>query len=254
MPPDAGARLRGVFVTGTDTEVGKTVVASAIAATLAADGERVSVFKPAVTGLNELDGLASDHERLRGSARSTQREWEIAPYRFGPPVSPHLAAASVGERVDPYRLLAAARRAARAGDVLVAEGVGGLLVPLSGTYLVRDLAADLGMPVVIAARPGLGTINHTLMTVECARRVGLEVAAVVLTPWPAVPGDMQRSNRETIARLGKVEVETLPMLALRNIAPQRNLPVSHWLGPAAEVAAISVVEQQETPPPRRVAA
>jgi dethiobiotin synthetase len=138
--------------------------------------------------------------------------------------------------------------------VLVAEGVGGLLVPLSGTYLVRDLVSDLGMPVVIAARPGLGTINHTLMTIECARRDGLEVAAVVLTPWPAVPGVMERSNRETIARLGKVEVETLPMLALRNIGPQRNLPVARWLAGRREVAALSVVEQQETLPPRRAAA
>jgi dethiobiotin synthetase len=108
---------------------------------------------------------------------------------------------------------------------------------------------------VIAARPGLGTINHTLMTVECARRVGLEVAAVVLTPWPAVPGDIEHSNRETIARLGKVEVETLPMLALRQIGPQRDLPVGRWLtSPSEEVAPISVVKQQESLPPRRAAA
>ena len=229
MRPRRARPPRGVFVTGTDTEVGKTVVASAIAATLAAAGERVSVFKPAVTGLDETDGPAADHERLRAAARSSQPAWDVAPYRLGPPVSPHLAAAAAGERVDPYRLLAAARRAACAGDVLVAEGVGGLLVPLSGTYLVRDLAADLGMPVVIAARPGLGTINHTLMTVECARQAGLQVAAVVLTPWPAVPGAMERSNRETIARLGRVEVETLPMLAVRKIGPQRALPIAQWL-------------------------
>ena len=135
--------------------------------------------------------------------------------------------------MDPHRLLAAARRAAGAGDVLVAEGVGGLLVPLSGSYLVRDLAADLGMPVVIAARPGLGTISHTLMTIECARLAGLEVAGVVLTPWPAQPGEMERSNRETIARLGDVEVETLPALAVRSIGPQRHLPLERWLGPHA---------------------
>jgi dethiobiotin synthetase len=225
------APSRGVFVTGTDTDVGKTVVASAIAATLRARGERVSVFKPAVTGLDELAGLPPDHDRLRAAARSAQAAWEIAPYRFGPAVSPHLAAASVGERVDPYRLLAAARRAARAGDVVVAEGVGGLLAPLSGSYLVRDLAADLRMSVVIVARPGLGTINHTLMTIECARAVALDVASVVITPWPAMAGEMERSNRETIARLGGVEVETLPMLAVRSIGPQRDLPVERWVTP-----------------------
>jgi dethiobiotin synthetase len=197
----------------------------------------VAVFKPVVTGLDELGGLEPDHERLRAAARSSQRPWDVAPYRFGPPVSPHLAAAQAGERVDPYRLLAAARRAARAGDVLVAEGVGGLLVPLSGRYLVRDLAADLGMPVVIAARPGLGTISHTLMTVESARAAGLVVRAVVLTPWPARPSEMERSNRETIARLGGVEVETLPTLAVRSIGPQPRLPVDGWLDAKSPPAA-----------------
>lgn len=248
MPRRVGHAPRGLFVTGTDTEVGKTVVASAIAATLAALGERVSVFKPAVTGLDEPGGMGADHDRLRAAARSSQPPSEIAPYRFGPAVSPHLAAAAAGERIDPYRLLAAARRAAGAGDVLIAEGVGGLLVPLSGDYLVRDLAADLGMPVVIAARPGLGTISHTLMTLECARAAGVEVAGVVLTPWPAQPGHMERSNRETIARLGDVEVETLPALALRKIGPQRHLPLGRWLGvePRTDVAAISALRGQET--------
>ncbi len=233
MPPSTGHPPRGLFVTGTDTEVGKTVVASAIAATLAAQGERVSVFKPAITGLDELDGMGADHDRLRAAARSSQPPAEIAPYCFGPAVSPHLAAAAAGAHVDPERLLAAARRAADAGDLLVAEGVGGLLVPLSGGYLVRDLAADLGMPVVIAARPGLGTISHTLMTIECARSADLEIAGVVLTPWPAQPGELERSNRETIAGLGHVEVETLPALALRAIGPQRHLPLERWLQPPA---------------------
>ena len=244
----------GVFVAGTDTEVGKTVVASAVAATLAAHGRCVSVFKPVVTGLDALGGLAPDHERLRAAARSSQEPWDIAPYRFGPPVSPHLAAAATGERIDPYRLLAAARRAAAAGDVLVAEGVGGLLVPLSGSYLVRDFAADLGLPVVIAARPGLGTISHTLMTLEAARTVGLRVAAVVLTPWPARPSEMERSNRETIARLGRVAVETLPMLAVRSIGPHPSLPVERWAGLRPAVAAVSAPQGHETQAPRRVAA
>jgi len=110
MPHRVAASLRGLFVTGTDTEVGKTVVASAVAATLRAVGERVSVFKPAVTGLDDLDGLEADHDRLRAAAGSRQPPWEVAPYRFGPPVSPHLAAASAGvAAADLYpRLLAGA--------------------------------------------------------------------------------------------------------------------------------------------------
>jgi dethiobiotin synthetase len=202
----------GVFVTGTGTEVGKTVVAAALARALAASGKRVAVFKPAVTGLNE--GGESDHELLRRAAGSGQSDEEIAPYRYGPPMSPHLAAELADEEIEPGRLLAAARAAAASAGTLVCEGVGGLLVPLSPRYLVRDLAADLALPLVIAASPGLGTINHTLLTIEAARAAGLEVAAVVLTPWPAEPALIGESNRETIAALGEVRVETLPALDL----------------------------------------
>ncbi|MGA8746640.1 MAG: dethiobiotin synthase, partial [Solirubrobacterales bacterium] len=104
--------------------------------------------------------------------------------------------------------------AASGADALVCEGVGGLLVPLTAGYLVRDLAIDLALPLVIAARPGLGTINHTLLTIEAARGGGLELAAVVLTPWPERPSSVELSNLETIASLGEVRVDTLAPLDL----------------------------------------
>jgi dethiobiotin synthetase len=204
--------IPGVFVTGTGTEVGKTVVAAAIARTLATEGRRVAVFKPAVTGLEE-EG-ETDHALLRRASGSGQRDEEIAPYRFDPPASPHLAAALAGEEIDPQCLRESARAAAAGGDAIVCEGVGGLLVPLSPTYLVRDLAADLGYPLVIVASPGLGTINHTLLTVEAARSADLEIAAIVLNPWPQEPTEIEASNRETIATLAGAEVLTLPSLDL----------------------------------------
>src|SRR5215218_11517263 len=139
----------GVFVTGTGTEVGKTVVAAAIAHTLAAEGKRVAVFKPAVTGLDEE--VETDHALLRRASGSSQSDEEIAPYRYGPPASPHLAAAMAGEEIDPERLREAARVAADSAELLVCEGVGGLLVPLAPGYLVRDLAVELGYPLAIAA-------------------------------------------------------------------------------------------------------
>jgi dethiobiotin synthetase len=206
--------VEGVFVTGTGTEVGKTVVAAAIAHTLADAGGRVAVFKPAVTGLE--DPGEPDHALLRRAAGSEQTDEQIAPYRYGPPASPHLAAEIAGEGIDPARLLVAAREAAGGADALVCEGVGGLLVPLTEAYLVRDLARDLGLPLIVAASPGLGTINHTLLTVEVARAAGLDVAGVVLTPWPDAPGRIESSNRETIASLASVRVETLPRLDLRD--------------------------------------
>jgi dethiobiotin synthetase len=203
---------QGIFVTGTGTEVGKTVVAATIAHTLAGEGKKVAVFKPAVTGLDE--GVETDHALLRRVSGSDQGDPEIAPYRYGPPASPHLAAKLAGEEIEPVRLREVAAAAAEGADAIVCEGVGGLLVPLSPTYLVRDLAADLGYPLVVVASPGLGTINHTLLTVEAARAAGLQVSAIVLNPWPDEPTEIERSNRETIAALADLPVHILPQLDL----------------------------------------
>lgn len=205
----------GIFVTGTGTEVGKTVVAAVVARTLAAEGKRVAVFKPAVTGLEE-EGEA-DHALLRRASGSEQSDEEIAPYRYDPPASPHLAAQLAAEEIEPERLREAARAAAGGAEAIVCEGVGGLLVPLSPSYLVRDLAADLDYPLAIVASPGLGTINHTLLTVEAARSAGLEVAAIVLNPWPVEPTAIERSNRETIAALSGVPVLVLPQIDLQRL-------------------------------------
>ena len=204
--------MQGVFVTGTGTEVGKTAVAAAIARSHRAGGQRVAVFKPAVSGLEE--GTEPDHALLRRAAGSSQSDDEIAPYRYGPPVSPHLGAELAGETIERERLLRAAHAAGDGADFLVCEGVGGLLVPLTLGYLLGDFMRDLALPVVIAASPGLGTINHTLMTVECARAVSLEVSAVVLTPWPSEPSVVEASNREAIEDLGQVRVEVMPRIDL----------------------------------------
>lgn len=219
--------MRGVFVTGTGTEVGKSVVAAAICAALAARGERVAAFKPVVTGLDEEPGeFGRDHELLASVASAGQSPEDVAPYRFGPPVSPHLAAELTGMTIEPAELV----EAARAHDLVVCEGVGGLLVPITPGYLVRDLAVDLGLPVLIAARPGLGTINHTLMTLEAARAGGLGVAAVVMTPWPGEPTAMERSNRATVERMGDVRVHGLPHTTRARLAEAAaSLPVEDWL-------------------------
>ena len=223
--------MRGVFVTGTDTEVGKSVVAASICAALAARGERVAAFKPVVTGLDEEAGeFGRDHELLAGAASAGQTPADVTPHVFGPAVSPHLAAELAGITLEPRELVEAARGQAGDETVLVCEGVGGLLVPITPGYLVRDLAIDLALPVIIAARPGLGTINHTLLTVDAARAGGLTVAAVVMTPWPDEPTPMERSNRDTIARLGDVSVAGLPHTTRAELADAgASLPVEDWL-------------------------
>jgi dethiobiotin synthetase len=207
--------MRGVFVTGTDTGVGKTYLAAAMVAALRAQGLRVAACKPVLTGLD--DPGPHDHEVLGGATVVAS---------FGPPVSPHLAAELAGTPLDPAAIVEAVRGAGEGADAVVVEGVGGLLVPLTGSYDVRDLARDLGLPLVVAARPALGTINHTLLTLEAARTGALDVRAVVLTPWPAEPSVMERSNLETIGRAA-------PAFTLADGGDALALPVRAWLGDAA---------------------
>lgn len=209
-PPDRG--VRGLFVTGTGTGVGKTILSAALLATMQAAGESARAYKPVLTGLDEQPAgtWPPDHELLALTAG--MKPEEVAPLRYGPAVSPHLAAAIRGESIDPASLVEQARALAEDGTLIV-EGVGGLLVPLSESFTVGDLAVELGMPVVVAAYPGLGTINHTLLTLQAARAARLCVAAVVLTPWPSQPSPIELSNRETIAAMGEVEVETLAAVA-----------------------------------------
>jgi dethiobiotin synthetase len=210
--------LRGLFVTGTDTGVGKTVLSAALLAAIRADGQPVMAHKPAVSGLDEQpgrdgeDAWPPDHELL-GAAADMSPE-EVAPLRYGPAVSPQLAAQMAGEPLERGRVLDACEAALRGAELergtLILEGAGGLLSPLAEELTVCDLAVALRLPLLIAARPGLGTINHTLLTLQAARAHGLQVRAIVITPWPEQPSQLQRSNLETIRRLGCVEVATLP--------------------------------------------
>jgi dethiobiotin synthetase len=222
--------VRGVFVAGTGTGVGKSILAATICAGLAARGERVAAFKPVVTGLDEEpEEFPRDHELLASVANVGQTPEDVSPQRFGPPVSPHYAAELAGVAIEPPDLVSHARAQAERADALVAEGVGGLLVPLTPGYLIRDLALDLELPLVIAARPGLGTINHTLLTLEAARTAGLKPVGVVMTPWPE-GDDMARSNRETVERIGDVKVSVLPPAARDTLATLGGrLPLGDWL-------------------------
>jgi dethiobiotin synthetase len=191
----------------------------------------VAAFKPAVTGLDDDPGeWGHDHELLASVANCGQSPEDVAPYRFGPPLAPHLAAAQAGTEIDAGRLRAAAEEASDGADALVVEGVGGLMVPLTPSYLVRDLAGELGLPVLIAARTGLGTINHSLLTIQGARDAALSVAGVVMTPWQADPEPIELSNRETVERLGETTVTGLGPATPGDLAAAgASLPLDAWL-------------------------
>jgi dethiobiotin synthetase len=227
--------LRGLFVTGTGTGVGKSVVTGAIVAALRARGVPVAPRKPVLTGLDDpVDpDWPPDHELLARAAACDPAEVVVRTY--GPAVSPHLAASLAGQSLDRSELVTALLRVDD-DRALIVEGVGGLLVPLSESgFSVRDLAVDLDLPVVVAAAPGLGTINHTLLTLESARAAGLDVVGVVLTPWPVDPGQIEISNRETISALGQVPVSVLGPVTRADpsllAAAGAGLPLAEWLGP-----------------------
>jgi dethiobiotin synthetase len=224
--------VHGLFVTGTGTGVGKTIVSAALLAALRAAGEPVFAHKPVVTGLDETSGpWPADHELL--ALVAGMKPDEVAPLRYGPAVSPHLAGALADERLDSAQLIANARAAGERSGTLIVEGVGGLLVPLCDDFTVSDLAVELGLPLLIAAQPGLGTINHTLLTLHAARTAGLDVLAVVLTPWSDRPSAMELSNSLTIERLGAVEVCRLPYIEDPDpvvlARAGKRLPFRRWL-------------------------
>jgi dethiobiotin synthetase len=161
--------VRGFFVTGPDTGVGKTVVTAGLARALRAQERTVAVFKPVQSG-----ALADDPE---GDAALLEAD---NVYAFEAPLAPLVAARRDGATIELEPILRRADRLVAVHDIVLVEGAGGLLVPLAGNLLVADLARALGLPLVIVARAGLGTVNHILLTIEAARARDLAVAAVVL--------------------------------------------------------------------------
>lgn len=176
------------FITGTDTGVGKTVLSALLCAALEA-----AYWKPIQTG-TEVD---SDSETVRALAGLASEKICLESYRFAPPVSPHLAARLAGVRID----LAKIKLPAAVGDApLIVEGAGGVLVPVNEKDLIVDLMRQLELPVLLAARSSLGTINHTTLSLAALRNAGVEVAGVVMIGAPNV------ENRAAIEEYGKVHV------------------------------------------------
>jgi dethiobiotin synthetase len=178
------SHIPGLFITGTDTGVGKTYVAALIARTLAAAGHRVGVYKPAASGCRRRDGqLLSDDALALWNAAGQPGELErVCPQCFEAPLAPHLAARREGKRLDPALLRSGIEYWRARAEIIVVEGAGGLMSPLGETEYVGDLADQLGFPLLIVARNTLGTINATLQTLIAATTFGqgLLVAGIVL--------------------------------------------------------------------------
>ncbi|MBM4019692.1 MAG: dethiobiotin synthase [Planctomycetes bacterium] len=176
---------QGLFITGTDTGVGKTVVAGAIARVLREAGRDVAVMKPVAAGcVRRREGLFSeDAEFLAHCAEAAEPLEEISPIRFAEPLAPTVAAARAHVEIDLAPMWAAWRRLRDAHEFLIVEGIGGILCPVTRKLFVADIAARMDLPVLVVARPHLGTINHTALTVEAARSRGLDVAGIVINRY-----------------------------------------------------------------------
>lgn len=190
-------RLPGLLVTGTDTEVGKTLITGAIARVLRKDGATVEVFKPVASGCRrDREGLISaDAEFLAACAESRRPLHEINPVRYGPALAPNVAAERTHRPVDLDAIFDAYRRLQGQADVMLVEGVGGLLCPIRDDFWMIHLAKMMDLPVVIVARAGLGTINHTLLTIHAARSAGLRVAGVIINRYRIDPAAQEALDR-----------------------------------------------------------
>ncbi len=204
LPP-----LKGVFVTGTDTGVGKTWIAAGVTAVLRQWGLKAVYFKPVQSGCPEENGcLIPTDARLAQELAGLKEPLEVlTPIALRLPLAPGVAAPREGTQVDLEKVAAAIRELAGRYEFLVVEGAGGLYVPLIGTrFLVLDLVSWLRLPLLVVARPGLGTINHTALTVMTARQNGLPVAGVILNRYPDKPSLAEETNPEVIEAITEVPV------------------------------------------------
>ncbi len=190
---------RGIFVTGTDTEIGKTAITAGLAAVLKRRGINAGVMKPISAG-----GRA-DAKLLRRAARSDQPLDTINPIYLRDPLSPNIAARREEKILDLAPVFDAFNHLSKIHDYLLVEGVGGLLVPITDDFLVADLAARLDLPLLIVARAALGTINHTLLTIEAARARGLQINSVIYnTLSPRGPDVSAQMSPEVVTRISGV--------------------------------------------------
>lgn len=201
--------IPGLFVSGTDTGVGKTMVAGAIADWFRRRGRRPAVLKPIATGCERRrEGLVSPDAEFLAHCADTRHPLDlVCPQRFAEPLAPAVAAEREGRPVDWASVQRSIDLMCRDADVLVVEGVGGVMVPLDQRHTVLDLIGWLGLPTVVVSRAGLGTINHSLLTIEAVRNGGGSVGGVVVNRYPAdAAGVAEETNPRAIERWGRVPV------------------------------------------------
>jgi dethiobiotin synthetase len=224
----------GLFVTGNDTDVGKTYVAAMIARAVAALGLRVGIYKPAASGCRPRDGeLLSDDALMLWQAAGSPGDLEhVCPQRFAAPLAPHLAAREEGKELDPVLLRSGLEFWRERSDFVIVEGAGGLMSPMGDDEYVADLAHDFGYPLIVVAQNQIGVINQTLQTMIVAMtfRDGLDIAGIVLNcAAPADDDPSLASNRE------QLEMRSVPSVAEVKFGQTDFFPPVDWPSVAASV-------------------
>ncbi len=211
--------MKGIYVAGTDTGVGKTMACGLLARFLLSRGLRVTTQKWVQTGVGAAPADLSEHRRLMGLPEPSPGELpELCPYRFPFPASPHLAAARGGRAIEERVIAEAYRRLAASHEIVLVEGTGGFLVPLGDGLLAGDLAARLGLSALVVVANRLGCINHALLTVEAVRRRGMELSGLLFNrvqpPGGGAPEEALADNVRIVEKIsGAPVLGELPFLA-----------------------------------------
>lgn len=221
---------KGIFITGTDTGVGKTIFSAALARLLKNKGVNVGVMKPVTSGCDEKECrlVSADAELLAWGAGISVSQ-EIAPYLLREPIAPSAAAEMEHTKIEFSRILAAYHRLSEEHDFVIVEGAGGLMVPLAGGLLVADLVKLLALPLLVVARPDLGTVNHTLLTCFAAKVIGLDIRGTVINNYPLLPGTAEATAPHLIDSLaGTPLLARLPAISAID-DKSRVEELSNWL-------------------------
>jgi dethiobiotin synthetase len=202
----ADAPGRTIFVTGTDTGVGKTIVTAVLARHLKRLGVSVAVMKPVESGVTDPTRAGADASLLQWAAETDEPTELIAPYRFKAPLAPDQAAKLEQRNISLAVITDAARQLSNRHQLTLIEGAGGLMVPLAGGLLIADLIKQLGAELLVVTRPDLGTINHTLLTVHAARSMEIPVCGMILNRMPAAPDPAQENAPHALASLASTDL------------------------------------------------
>ncbi len=200
---------KGIFITGTDTGVGKTFVAAGLIKAIRGKGINVCPMKPVETGCKRRNGklIPADAVELLKASGIEESLDSVNPYRFRQPLAPAVAAEKEGVVIRKSRIISAYKRLSKSYDFTLIEGAGGIMSPVYKEYLCLDMIKDLALPLIIVSRPGLGTINHTLLTIEAAKSRGINVYGVIINHVASTGKHLsEKSNPEIIENISKVPI------------------------------------------------